>query len=217
MTVQYRAWTFDAVAFHRWLDTRVVVEERYSPEQLREAAMEVASEASATVLEYLECLTLSRQDQESWDDTFHNPQADHEADWYAISLAGHLVPAPRLSMATYGRMQWLLPKAGLGWSAGRTDRLLNGLSLRWLVEDHGAECLHVSLGLQLRTVEVTTGSGGGWLPLWAVKRYRHWLDESLRGLPAADVSDLHEPLAEVTAMLDAAIAREAALRMILAL
>lgn len=131
-------------------------------------------------------------------------------------MATHLVPAPRLSMATYGGMQWLLPMAFTWWGAGRTETLLKGLSLRWLVEEHGHKSLHSPLGWQLRTVAVTAGSGGGWLPLATVTRYRGWLDEPPEGIADADLPTFHESVAEITAMLDAAIERDAALRMIIA-
>lgn len=216
MAMSYRAWTFDPTAFHRWLDARVIVEGEYSPAALREAAMEVARLDAPAVVEYLECLSLHRHDAEAWENTFHNEVAEQEADWYAIAMAGHLVPAPRLSMATYGRMQWLLPMARIGWGAGRTDRLLKGLSLRWLVEGHGHESLHSPLGWQLRTVEVNTGSGGGWLSPGLVKRYRGLLDQPPRGVPEVDLAAFDASLEEITAMLDTAIARNAALRMVVA-
>lgn len=223
MSREYRAWTFDPVAFHRWLDARVSDCGEFYPMLLREVAVEVAGGDSPTSVEYLECFGLRKDDHESWGEAFHDTAFDHRADWYVFSMAGHMAPCPRPSIQAYGRLQWLLPMARISCGACRTGNLLNGLSLRWLVEEYGDESLHPTLGWELRTTEVTPSSGGGWLSAEGVRWYRRLLETPPIvgaldgvGLTEADVPTFYNDLRQINSMLDTAIEREAALRMVIA-
>lgn len=208
MTMLYKAWTFDPGAFHHWLDPQVIVEGDFSSLLLRDVAMKVASSDDPTVVEYLACFGLGRDDEEAWDEVFHDWVSDHWADWYVFTMAGHMRPCPRPSMATYDRLQWLLPMSQSWWNAYSTAQLLDGLSLRWIVEDYADERLHSPLGRELGT------AGGGWLPVAMAQRYRHWLDEAPGGAGEGDLPAYEESVKELKVMLDAAIERTAALRMV---
>lgn len=210
--MRYRAWTFDPAALHRWLDPQLVLGGEFSSLLLRDVAMEVAARDDPTVVEYVACFGLSRDDEEAWDEAFHDWVSDHWADWYVVAMAGHMTPCPRPSMATYDRLQWLLPMARIGWNAFRTGTLLNGLPLRWLVEDYADQRLHTAFGRDLRTV--ASSSGGGWLPVELAKAYRGQLDQPPRGVPETDLPAFQESVDEIKAMLDVAIERGAALRMV---
>lgn len=203
------------MVFHRWLDPQVMVEGDFSSLLLRDVAMEVARRDEPAVVEYLESFRLSRDDEEAWEEEFHEWVGDHCADWYVYSMAGHMRACPRPSMAAYKRLQWLLPKS-VGWSAHSTASLLDGWPLRFLLEDYGDRSLHNALGRDLRAGGAGWPSvGGGWLPAEAVGTYRDHLDRSLCAIPETELAGVKAYVNEVTAMLDAAIERDEALRMVI--
>lgn len=208
--MRYAAWTFDPGVFHAWLSSRVLVDDTFSAELMRETAMEVASRADSIVVDYLDCFALHGQDAESWADAFDVAPEEYTAEFYAYCMAGHLTPAPALSTATYGRLQWLLPMAGIGLGARRTATLLEGRPLRWLVEDDADAQLQEPVGRQLRA----RADLGGWLPADIGDGVRVFLDRVPCGLVGEHHDQLREGLRELSLMLEAAADRGHALRLV---
>lgn len=211
--MRYRVWTFDPVAFHRWLDPQVIVGGEFSPHLLRDVAMRVAESDSEVIADYLACFGLSKDDQEAWADTFNDTVFYHLDEWYVYVMGSHVAPCVSPSMTTYERLQWLLPMSQTWWNAYKTGGLLDGSPLQWLVEDYGHEQLHKPLRGALRGVD--TSSGGGWLPLSTARQYRRWLDEPPRGVRDQDLAAYEGSIEEIKIMLDEALDRDAALRMVI--
>lgn len=218
MTVVCEAWTFDPVDFHAWLDAQIIVGGQFSPDKLREVALASAFGTAGTAAEYLDAFQVDLDDWGVWHDECDDPGVirDRWAHWYVVSMARHVTAAPRLSWASHGELQGWLPRARSGWDAAaeRTARLLNGQSLRWLVEDHGHEHLHAPLGRALRAEIVSSAPGGGWLPLHTITFYRRWLDETRADLSEHAGEAFDDAAGALAARLDTAIQRNAALRMV---
>jgi hypothetical protein len=219
--VVHRAYTFDPLAFHKYLKEKIGSGDNLDLLALQQIASDVVSNASDTTLQILEAI---RFDDE-WFDTSH-PDDSFTTHWYILALVAALRKAPSLSNRSL--FSWELLKLGLpevGWSEADVKLLVYGELLKTLIESSGdSRFLSEFVGIS---------QFGGWLSLDTIRRLLPKLDISLEALPArqrevreslafyAEIQS-EDPLvtlrlafADAAEMLNVAISRNEALFLIL--
>ncbi len=128
MPVTHRAYTFNPLQFHKEVEDRSIIENRFSLDALLKWARYVVSDASEATRETLRYL---RFDPEWLDPTDNNV---FSTDLYIIVLAKYLFPAPSLSnrLHSYAILELILPLAG--WTDSQIQLLLRGRQLHTLLE-----------------------------------------------------------------------------------
>jgi hypothetical protein len=223
MSERVLAWTFDPKAFHRWLVPRVVDGPQLDPEALRATAAEVFFAGDAAV-DYLEGLRFFRDEPESWESTLsRDPDIDARDEQYAIAMARHVHPVPDISFWSHRVALGALRQ--VGWD-GDPSFLWLGNGLDSLAAESGNVALTRALATARRTL-------GGWLrveeaevQLAALLDVRsrilpHDVVTSFRGtmwetLTPPELSEMvMRALAELVAVMTAAVDRKEALRLVL--
>jgi hypothetical protein len=146
MAVIHGAWTFDPVAFHRWLESWTVWEGELQLGALQELAKTVFADTTRITRRALEYM---RMDEELLEDPRPDESlADH---WYYCALARQLDPAPSLSTilspVAFYDLEAVLPL--LDWSADEVRTLIYGRPMGSLATTYGSEVIAGEFGTSL--------------------------------------------------------------------
>jgi hypothetical protein len=137
--MSHRPWTFDPVAFHRWLEEQIVEDGQVRFDKLLQLARGIVENASSVAWEALEFMRFDEENLE-----MPAPGSDeYIADrWYMFALAPWLVSAP--SLPSYGVLKIVLPLAG--WSDEDVRALNFGQQLGSLPSTYGNDVVAAEFG-----------------------------------------------------------------------
>jgi hypothetical protein len=206
----HRAWTFEPVEFHRWLERSVIENDALRLDRLEKLARRGIAEARGAAQGYLDAIGCAGTDDDIEAFFASGEDADRSSGWYGIVLASYVEDAPALSAPWL--MQHFLQQ--LGWSVEAAQDLVDG--------SHTLAALAASSGNPLIANQFRFARLRGWTPVVDAQRILgrlHTTQSSFQSPPvqlvqfygvekqATTIRNLQKVFRESVAMLETALQR----------
>ena len=192
MGVVHRAYRFEPVLFHKYLQSNLMVGDRLSLEALRTLAVTTVDSANESTRQALNAIRFTPESLKASGDSpeaeqdFAEPRVriNHAGELYMAILCGNLSPVPSLSNRL--QISWQVLEIGLphlGWNINDVKSLIYGYPLHSLVKSSGIA--------QFASIFTGVDQFGGWLSYGAtasliskISKARSAIQATTQGLPS---------------------------------